>query len=394
VVETTGNRGGASSGLWDLGFDAHEIDRGSRRPGFKVVASTFGWVVGQWGACNASCGFGTHSRTVQCVLEDGSVAPDSTCVESKPPSVEVCEGTSGCTYSWIAASYAACPTSCGNSYQTRPISCERSDGTTAGDDNCKTTKPVNIQACSDFSACTFAWDASVYGPCSAVCGGGTQARTVQCLRSDGAPVADASCAGAGDKPASKVACNTQSCFVNATSCKTLRDAGTADSGTYTIDPDGAGPLGAIQVYCDMTSMGGGWTNADFVARRIHLGGGAFIQCQSGLTLSSGGGLRCDSPVFNDDRDASLYQYGCTGNDRSADWLIDEVGPLVGHKDQDLIGGWTKLDSRFDGSNAASAAGAEYCFVGGQVVLHSDSRCAKYNAFGNGACVPSYFVLSR
>lgn len=38
----------------------------------------------------------------------------------------------------------------------------------------------------------------------------------------------------------------------------LRLPGTLD-GVYTIDPDGAGALAAFDVYCDMTTDGGGWT---------------------------------------------------------------------------------------------------------------------------------------
>ncbi|HMU40463.1 MAG TPA: fibrinogen-like YCDxxxxGGGW domain-containing protein, partial [Pseudomonadota bacterium] len=54
-------------------------------------------------------------------------------------------------------------------------------------------------------------------------------------------------------------CNQGSCQY-AKNCKELLagNAALAD-GPYTIDPDGSGPIAPLQVLCDMTSNGGGWT---------------------------------------------------------------------------------------------------------------------------------------
>lgn len=78
------------------------------------------------------------------------------------------------------------------------------------------------------------------------------------------------CGGCGAVCASDRVCSAGSCQL-AGSCKELLLAGRSQGdGVYTIDPDGAGAGGPVQVWCDMTFDGGGWTffahlNGDYQA---------------------------------------------------------------------------------------------------------------------------------
>ncbi|MCB9593385.1 MAG: hypothetical protein H6719_11695 [Sandaracinaceae bacterium] len=174
----------------------------------------------------------------------------------------------------------------------------------------------------------------------------------------------------------------------------LARAPSTPSGRYMIDPDGTGPTAAFSAYCDMTNFGGGWTNLDFTANRVYLRGSDFVQCRGGLTQTATS-VTCSLPYFNDDINQPMYHYLCNGTDMSAQYILDHMAPLIGHRTSMTLGGFTGLSQRHTGSSAdpTSTGDNEYCYVSSGIVRWDNAACSPYNSSGNGNCIPLFFTIS-
>jgi hypothetical protein len=158
-------------------------NRQSRTCNIFPCASWSNWTA--WGTCSASCGGGSQARTRVCNNENSVVGQTCSGNTSETQSCNTfpCPSWSN----WTA--WGACSASCGDGSQTRTRSCNNANPALGLNcsGNGSQTQACNDRPCPSWSGWT-AW-----GACSASCGDGSQTRTRSCNNAN--PALGLNCSG-------------------------------------------------------------------------------------------------------------------------------------------------------------------------------------------------------
>uniref|UniRef100_A0A8C4Y5U7 Papilin, proteoglycan like sulfated glycoprotein n=1 Tax=Gopherus evgoodei TaxID=1825980 RepID=A0A8C4Y5U7_9SAUR len=192
----------------------------NRTCGLQACPQTKRWKTGEWGACSATCGGGTQTRSVYCMSYDGQGSPavvdDAKCMAfvEQPRSTQPCNMRQCAT--WSTEPWSECSASCGEGIQTRTVTCRTELGSQTQDFACLTEpKPLLSQPCSKENCIQkIGWHIGAWGLCSKSCDSGIRKRQVICADGDSKFYPPETCkASQPQTPAMLGSCNTQPCYL-------------------------------------------------------------------------------------------------------------------------------------------------------------------------------------
>ena len=184
----------------------------------------YSWREKEWSDCSSICRGGFRTRRVEC-MNGTQVIDDGWCVTAneyvKPLERESCNDDKDCAFHWETTEWVplTCP-SCSNINITQSRSVDCVDTVTneyLTDEFCVDygIKPNTTSLCEDIPLC-LEWKVTSWSQCNATCGGGYQAREVECFSSETERKRpDSECthskSGIGPRPVSSRECNTEVC---------------------------------------------------------------------------------------------------------------------------------------------------------------------------------------
>ncbi|XP_070560196.1 ADAMTS-like protein 1 [Ptychodera flava] len=185
-----------------------------------VVPDCYTFTVGEWGECSATCGTSFRTRSVSCTITGTTTVVDSgNCVASgltQPIQVELCTVPVCPVYGFEVGAWSECSATCGTSFRARTVECREQTTNTVVDDSFCTER--NLLRPSDQEECIVPdcvqFIVGEYGECSATCGVSTRTRSVTCVIAGTNTVVDQTqCLAAGlGLPTSVETCVVPECF--------------------------------------------------------------------------------------------------------------------------------------------------------------------------------------
>ena len=157
------------------------------------------------------------------------------------------------------------------------------------------------------------------------------------------------CGGCGTACPSGRVCAGGTCL-SATSCRSIREQNSsAPSGVYLIDPDGAGSGAAFNVYCEMSTAGGGWTVMAYLRSNAQWDTPVFSN--TGIVGNTSGGfaqgatLSASAATFTE-RIIIYRRLIELGTDLGTQWMITyrQNGVATPYSGFNVASGWGYRDS--------------------------------------------------
>jgi hypothetical protein len=176
------------------------------------------FVYGAWGAWSSTCSVSaTRTRSAQCTRKyNGKSLNEAECAGITKTTSETQSVLTGCTFNWSVGSYGSYDSTCSDAaVRSRSVVCRRLDGASVADSFCANDgpKPASSETAPVYSSCTYAWGTpSAWGAWSSGCSANTnRTRTVSCMRSNGAVVADSFCSAAAKPTTTENGSNYDGC---------------------------------------------------------------------------------------------------------------------------------------------------------------------------------------
>ncbi|CAI4221397.1 unnamed protein product [Auanema sp. JU1783] len=222
---------------------------------YQPACPAYNWVTTPWSKCLDPCAKNQQHRRVYCMSNGGKRAAPRMCnTEKTPPTTRQCD-FSRCPYEWAPGPWQTCSKTCGNGTQSRSIECLVKSSQTSNllsehsvpKGKCEALPMPKDQQDCNLNACEaeYQWQIGPWQACSKTCGHGVRRRKVRCFHRNGTRVAKQNCEAVSVRPRRTQTCFERNCLPS--TCQEIRSQAKTPStdGNYTVLLDGF----PILVYC-------------------------------------------------------------------------------------------------------------------------------------------------